>query len=447
MWDELGENLLLILVSIILLLLNGFFVAAEFALVKLRESRIKILIRNKRPFSKTADWLHSHLDSALSACQLGITMASLGLGWIGEPALADILRPLFHSLGIQSEGTLHSVAFTLAFITITALHIVVGEQTPKMMAILKPEFTILSCAFPLKIFYVVTYPFMWVLNKSADFLLKVMGFDLASAHDAPLSEEELRALLSIARARGKLTPSKHNLFEGIFDLDTHLARQIMVPRPDVVFFRLDQSVEECIEIACRTKHTRFPLCKNSLDDAMGVVHIKDLLGYNSDSPLDLKSIARQPRFVPETLSAGNLLKQFQAARQHLAFVLDEHGAVQGIVTLENALEELIGNVQDEFDEEEPNIVPAGPLSYVISGQTPLEEVNEKLGIRLEALHVDTLSGLLFKHAGRVLNPGDRIDLGQVISEVLEVRSTRAWKIRVTLVRIQDEGTTSGKKEL
>jgi CBS domain containing-hemolysin-like protein len=299
----------------------------------------------------------------------------------------------------------------------------------------------------MRIFYTLSFPFMWFLNKVSDLLLKSVGlYADPDTHDSPYSEAELRALFDGARARGELTSSKHRLLDSIFNMDSRLARQIMVPRPDVVFFRLDQTMSDCIEIARRTKHTRFPLCKNSLDDVVGVIHIKDLLGLPPTEPPDLKAMARSARFVPETLPASSLLKQFQATKQHLAFVLDEHGAVQGMVTLENVLEELIGSVQDEFDEEEPHIVPDGPHHYLVSGATPLEEINDKLKISLEAHRVDTLSGLLFKRAGRVLRTGDRIDLGPVWAEVMEMRSSRAWKIRLSRRQVGEKDPLNNETE-
>lgn len=432
--EQIGSNLLLLLLAFFFILVNAFFVAAEFALVKIRRSRLKVLVRKRKPFAAVATWLVDHLQGALSACQLGVTMASLGLGWIGEPALSSIIRPLFTSLGIHSPAVLHSFSFTLAFTVITALHIVVGEQAPKMMAIVAPETTALSVSLPLRIFFILTYPFMWLLNKASGGILAIIGIhaeDLAG-HEVPFSEEELRSLLAKARRSGEIKKSTYRLLDAAFALEKRMARQVMVPRTDVVFLRTESTLEECLETARRTKHTRFPLCRNSLDDVAGVVHIKDLLCHRpaESGPFDLERLARPPRMVPETLSLSSLLKLFQASRQHLFFVLDEHGAVQGIVTLENVIETLVGELQDEFDEEEPDIVPDGPASYVVAGSTPLELLNRRLGIRLQAHRVDTLSGLLFKHAGRLLKAGDRIDLGPVVAEVLEVRSSRAWKIRL-----------------
>ncbi len=439
--DNIAGNLYLILVSIFLVLLNAFFVAAEFALVKLRKSRVEIMIRNRRAFSKTAMWLMNHLNSSLSACQLGITMASLGLGWIGEPALASLLRPLFSMLNIESEAALHSAAFLTAFFAITAAHIVVGELAPKTIAIVKPEITLLSCSMPLKLFYTATFPFMWLLNKSADLLLLPFGLSAgASSLETPFSEEELRSVLAGAHAGGELTERKHKLLDSIFDMDRRLARQIMVPRPDVAFLRVSQSMDECLDTARQTKHTRFPLCENSMDDVIGVVHIKDLLVNLSSSDFDLKRFARHPRYVPETLPVSSLLKKFQASKQHLAFVLDEHGAIQGIVTLENVIEVLVGAVQDEFDDEDPSIVPDGSGAFMVLGATSLEKINKRLGIALDAPRVDTISGLLFRKAGRVLKVGDRIDLGPVTAEVIEVRSSRAWKIRISTTRPDSPST-------
>lgn len=433
MWDGVAENMYYILIGVLLIFLNAFFVAAEFALVKIRPSRVKVLLRKKKLFSKTADWLVQRLNNALSACQLGITMASIGLGWIGEPALYELIKPLFFELGFE-PAAIHAMAFVIAFSIITALHVIAGEQAPKLFAIFRPEMTLLACALLLKIFYLSTYPFMWILNKASVLLLKVVGVRTVEldTHEAPLTEDELRSIAAKSYKKGKISKSKHDLLERIFDLDVRITRQIMVPRPDVVFFKEDQSIQECLKIANRTKHTRFPLCKHSLDDVIGVIHIKDFLEHFSQESFDLRSLARPSRFVPETLPVSNLLKKFKATKQHLAFVLNEHGAVEGIVTLENALEELVGAVQDEFDVEDPMIVPDGPGAYMVLGGTPLDKINEKLNTSLKAHNVDTISGLLFKHAGRMLKTGDRIQFEIMDAEVMEVRSSRAWKIRITL---------------
>jgi CBS domain containing-hemolysin-like protein len=326
-----------IIFAMILVAVNGFFVAAEFALVKVRKGRLDVLVRKKRPFAGTARWLLNRLDPSLSACQLGITMASLGLGWIGEPAVARLLRPLLQAIGIVSEIWIHGVAFAVAFTAITAVHIVLGEQAPKIFAIRRPESVLLWFALPMKFFYFLSFPFMVALNASTAFVLRIVGIGSASEHEAAHSEEEIRALLSQAHKQGELTRSEHRLLNAIFEFDDLVCRKIMIPRNDVTFFDVNCPISDCIETAKRTKHSRYPICEGSLDRIIGVVHIKDLIGISADECIDLKSMMRPPRFVPETISVNRLLRQFQATHQHMAFVVDEHGTMVGAVTIDYVL--------------------------------------------------------------------------------------------------------------
>jgi len=419
-----------IFIALALVLLNGFFVAAEFALVKVRAARVEPLVSQGRPFAKTARWLVQRLERSLSACQLGITMASLALGWVGAPAFARLLAPLFELIGIRSAPLLHALAFGAAFTAITALHLILGEQAPKIFAIRRAELLLLSCAVPLKVFYVLTFPLMAALTWSTSVLLGRLGLEGASEHDTPHSEQELRTLLREAHLRGQLTGSEHRLIHAVFEFDDMICRNIMLPRSDVVFFDINAPVQECIELARRTKHTRYPVCDGSLDEVLGVIHVKDLVGHAIGDSFTWRSIMRPPRKVPENLPISKLLLHFQATHQLLAFVVDEYGTIIGIVTLENVLEQIIGDVEDEFDVDNPNIVPGGQGQYIILGRTPIDEVREKLDIDARDANADTLSGLLTQRAGRILTAGDQIDLGNYTAEVLEVRDDRAVRVRV-----------------
>src|SRR5210317_2107569 len=238
------NDLLMIFIAGLLVLINGFFVGAEFALVKIREGRIDEMVKERRPFASTAGWLVERLDASLSACQLGITMASLGLGWIAEPAVAHLLRPLILSIGITSEILIHGIAFTIAFTTITAFHLVLGEQAPKIAALRRPETAVLWCALPLKIFYFLSYPFMAALNSTTAFLLRLAGIEGASEHEIPHSEEEIRALLMQAHIAGELSRSEHRLINAVFEFDELVCRLVMLPRADVVFLNINNSLSE-----------------------------------------------------------------------------------------------------------------------------------------------------------------------------------------------------------
>jgi CBS domain containing-hemolysin-like protein len=425
------QDVLEIVIAVLLVLLNGFFVGAEFALVKVRDSRIRELVVQRRPFAKTALWLSERLESSLSACQLGITMASLGLGWVGEPAFARLLDPVFRRLGIASEAAIHSVSFLIAFTFITSLHLVIGEQAPKIFAIRRAEAMLLRCAPPLKWFCLLTYPLMAALNAATSLVLKIMGLRTGADLEAPHSEQEIRALLHDAHTRGSLTRSEHRLLNAVFEFDDMICRNIMLPRSDVEFFDVNDSVAECVALARRTKHTRYPVCDGSLDEVLGVVHVKDLVGVNVTESFDWKSIMRPPRKVPESLPISKLLRHFQASHQLLAFVIDEYGTVIGVVTLENVLEQIIGDVEDEFDTEQTNIVPDGPDEWIVLGSTPVDDVERRLGIPYGEAEADTFSGLLMHYAEHILAPGDRIELSGFAAEVLEVRDDRAYRVRVS----------------
>ena len=425
-------DLLKIFIAGLLVLVNGFFVGAEFALVKIREGRLEEMVKERRPFASTASWLVERLDASLSACQLGITMASLGLGWIGEPAVAHLLRPLIFSIGITSEMLVHGVAFTIAFAAITAFHLVIGEQAPKIAALRRPETAVLGSALPLKIFYYLSYPVMAALNSSTAFLLRKAGIEGASEHEIPHSEEEIRALLMQAHIAGELSRSEHRLINAVFEFDELICRRVMLPRADVVFLDVNNSLSEAFDVFHQMKHTRYPVCDGSLDKIVGVVHIKDLIGIAADADFDLSSVIRPPQYVPETMPVRRLLRQFQSTHQHLAFLVDEYGTVSGIVTLENILESIIGPVEDEFDDEQPEIVSDGPKQYNISGNTSIDAINERFGLKLEAHDVDTIAGLMMARTDKLLAPGDRVELSGVIAEVSEVKGPRAIRIRLTL---------------
>ena len=432
-------QLLLIVATLALVVLNGFFVAAEFALVKVRGGRLAEMVREEKPFAQTAQWIAKRLDRSLSACQLGITMASLGLGWIGEPAIARLLEPLFRALGATSPALVHTLAFAIAFTIITALHIVVGEQAPKIYAIRRPGATARWCALPLRWFYVLSYPLLMGLNASTTMILRRVGIEGASGHDMPHSEEEIRALLSQAHAHGELTRSEHRLLDAVFEFDDTVALQIMVPRVDVEFFDINKPFAEAIERAHRTRHTRYPLCDGSMDEILGFVHTKDLLRVAEGEPFDLRSVCRPPKYVPETMPLSRLLNLFRETRQHLAFVVDEYGSVVGIVTLENVLERIVGPLQDEFDDEVPAVVPEGGGSFLVQGSAHLDEVNAALNTELSASGVETMAGLVTAQLGRIPETGDRVELEGATAEVLEMRHSRATRIRVVIEQTADGG--------
>lgn len=427
-----ATDIINIALAIFLVLINGFFVAAEFALVKIRPSKLDEMVEQNQSFAATARWLVQRMDASLSACQLGITMASLGLGWIGEPAIAHLLRPLLQAAGVVSEVWVHGIAFAVAFTLITAAHLVLGEQSPKIFALRRPEKILLWFALPMKFFYFVSYPFMIALNATTSLLLQKIGVKGVSEHDAVHSEDEIKALLALARKHGELSRVEHGLLKAVFEFDDTVCRHIMQPRSDIVFFDINRSLLECRSLIKQDNFSRYPLCDGSLDNVLGVVHIKDLIDISPDIEDALRSIARPAQFVPETMRISDLLRQFQETHQHMAFVVDEYGTVIGCATLEDVLEQIVGPVEDEFDTNTLQIEPDGPGKFIIPGGTGIADVNRQLDLQLDSIEAETLSGLLTERTGQVLNVGDRIELDGGVAEVLEIRGSRATSIRVEL---------------
>lgn len=420
-------------ITLLMIILNGFFVAAEFALVKLNESKINMMIKEKRPFASMASWLFHRQNLALSACQLGITMASLALGWIGEPAVAHLITPWIHQLGIESDAMIHGIAFTIAFTLITSLHIIIGEQVPKIYAIRKPSEVFLWSSFLLKGFYLILYPFMYVLNAITMVILRWVGVDNADEHEAPLSEEEIQASLSLSHASGELTKNEHRLINAVFKFDDEVVRHIMHPRGDVDFLDVNDSFAKNLDHMKSSSHTRFPLCEDSLDKVIGMIHIKDVIGYDHEDNVDLVKMARKPLYFPENMRIGQLLQEFRLAKQHFAFVQDEHGTILGIVTMEDVLEELVGSVQDEFDQEEPDMVKEGDNKYLVDGDVQIGDINAKFSTQLIPEDAETLSGMIVEKAGHKSLKGKKVNLDERVSaEVVEAEGIRATRVRITI---------------
>lgn len=429
-----GKTLLFLALAALLIVLNGFFVAAEFSLVKVRISRIEQLAREGKMFASTAKWLAQRLDESLSACQLGITMASLALGWVGEPAFSKLVEPLLGWIGVTDSRVVHIIGFAIAFSVITGLHLVVGEQFPKIFAIRRPEQMLLWCAVPLRFFYVILYPFLTVLNVVTAFMLRLVGIHGASEHDTVSTEEEIRALLREAHVHGNLTRNEHSLINNVFEFDDLIVRRVMLPRGNVAFFDVNEPISTLRDLVRRTMHTRYPVCDGSLDKVLGVVHIKDLLTVpEADEDFDVRTIMRPPKKVHETMPISKVLRHFQATHQLMAFVIDEYGTITGMVTLENVLERIVGEVDDEFDNSDPNIVPEGPTEFIVNGTTPIDEARRRLAIPLEeSEEADTIGGLLMDVRQKILSQGDQIVLEGALAEVLEMKNDSATKVRFKL---------------
>ncbi|GAB4229101.1 MAG: hemolysin family protein [Acidobacteriota bacterium] len=437
--DSLTYQILLIGTAFLLVLLNGFFVASEFAIVKVRATRLEELERRGVGSARRAKTLVEHLDEYLSATQLGITVASLGLGWIGEPAFAELFAPLFSSLGGWEPVVTHSLAATAAFVLITFLHIVLGELAPKSLAIQKTDAVTLLCAVPLIWFYRFSYPFIWALNSTANAFLKLLGVRPATEAETSHSEEEIRLMLAQSSRMGIFDVEERRLLERVFEFGDRSVRQIMVPAGDVVFLDLEKSFEENLETARHSKHTRYPLCEGSLDRVVGIIHVKDMLWrYQELGPdFDLRMIKRPVHFVPETRLIKFLLPEFRRTRTHLAVVVDEFGSTVGIVTLEDVLEELVGEIQDEFDAETPPamIRRQGAGRYLVHGRTLIEDLERELGIQLEDEENDTIAGHVLTRLGRMARIGDEVELpGGYRARVIGMRH-----LQITDLAVEKQG--------
>jgi CBS domain containing-hemolysin-like protein len=414
--------------GLLLVALNGFFVAAEFALVKVRPTQLEPLISEGSRRARMARHMIRHLDAYLSATQLGITLASLALGWVGEPAFSWLVGPAVSLVAGNNPDLVHTVSLTVSFLVITVLHIVLGEQAPKTLAIRRAEETALLISFPLYAFYKLTYPAIWMLNHAANRLLKLFGVTPAAEGELAHDEEELRLLLSSSK-ESQLSTQKRELLDNIFELSHRMARQIMLPRQDVVYLSTERPLAENLRLARRSGHTRFPLCEGDLDHVIGLIHIKDI--FHRERPLtSLTEVAREIAFVPETLELDRLLKRMRTERFHLAAVIDEYGGVSGIVTLEDVIEEIVGSIQDEFDVEKPELVEKGDGVYQVSGGMLVEDLEEALGVEFSERDEDTIGGVVLSELGRNPAVGDRVELGPVTIEVLEVQLNRVSTLRI-----------------
>ncbi len=431
--DELIGILWRLLAVGALVFLNGFFVAAEFALVKIRDTQLTPLIARGNWRAKIARRVLHNLDRSLSAAQVGITLASLGLGWIGEPVFASILKPLFDWMHVESETIRHAASFILGFGTITFLHISAGEQAPKWLAIQKPLHTSLWIALPLELFYKSAYPVIWVLNESSLWVLRQMGIQTGGEHEVH-SDEELRLLLSASQQRSAATGVGRDIVLNALDLRRRVSREVMRPRQEIVGLNTETSIDECIVIAERTRFSRFPLLEGgSLDRTRGVIHIKDLYAarHTAQRAADLIPVARKIVFIPETARLEHVLEFFLQRRVHLAIVVDEYGGTVGLVTLENILEELVGQIQDEFDQEKPLLSKTGDNTWSIDGTLPLHDLADVIGEPLVEEGVTTASGWITHKLGGFPKNGDVVKFGSFELRVEQMDGPRVARLTLT----------------
>jgi CBS domain containing-hemolysin-like protein len=435
MHSDPGVLILKVIAVLVLVLLNGFFVAAEFAMVKVRQTQIAPLLAKGHRRARHVRQLISHLDASIGATQLGITLVSLGLGVLVEPVFEALLRPLYDWTGLDSLRMRHSVAIACGFIVNTFLLVVVGELGPKALAIRKTLPTALWTAMPLHWFYHLTYPFIWVLNWSAQWLLQRLGIPQLSEGDLGHSEEELRLLFTASQKH--VVSLGHDIVLNALELRHRIVRDVMRPRQEIVSLSTTCSMTECLNVAEKTRFSRFPLCtEGDLDRTIGVVHLKDLyaMRIKARSGGDLAPVVRQIVYVPETARLERLLQRLLDRRLHLAIVVDEYGGTVGLVTLENILEELVGQIQDEFDQEKPMVVKVGDQTWQLLGILPVHEMAELVGEPIAEEGVTTISGWVTYKLGGFPKAGDTLQLGNFELKVEEVDDTRVARLLLKQVR-------------
>ena len=421
---------LLVALALALVVVNAFFVAAEFAMVRVRATRVATLAAEGHWQARLVAALQRRLDVFLSATQLGITLSSLGLGWIGEPAFAHLLVPLFAALGIESERVIENTSIAVAFATITVLHIVLGELAPKSFAIRFTERVALWVAPPMRLFQLLFAPALWLLHRASRGTLALLGMTAETSGDLAHSEEELRILLAESHRVGVLSGAKRELLENVIDYTERTARHVMVPRADIAYLSLARSLEENLAVVTQTAATRYPLAATDVDHVVGMVHVKDLFNRRDQlrSSEDLAALKREILFVPETRPLDALQKDFQQRRTHMAIVVDEYGGTSGLVTLEDVIEEIVGEIQDEFDREPPNVEET-PQGLVFDGLMLVDDVAERLGVKLaETADVSTLGGFVTAQVGRMPRPGDRVAVEGYDLSVAEVKGRRVTKV-------------------
>ena len=420
-----------------LVLMNGFFVATEFALVKVRLTQLESLAGGNHRRAKMALHLVRHMDAYLSACQLGITLSSLGLGWIGEPVFADILQPLYGAFGIagpEYSSLRHTISIGVGFGIITFLHIVVGEMAPKSLAIRLSKDVSLWAAYPMHWFYVVMYPFIWALNESSLLLLRWMGIEPAGEGHGEHSQEELRLLFDASQRHSGGTALGRAIVLNALDLHRRVVREVMRPRQEIVLFNTESSIAECLDVAEKSRYSRFPLCEGGdLDRMLGAVHGKDLFAMRLKvrTALELVPVAKKLIYVPETARLERVLQLLLERKLHMAVVVDEFGGTLGLLTLENILEELVGQIQDEFDQEKPLLVRVNEQTWDADGSLPLHDLEEIVGERLVTEKLTTLSGLVTERLGGFPKSGDVLTVGNCDLRVEEMDGLRVAKLRVS----------------
>lgn len=424
---------------ILLVLLNGFFVSAEFAIIKVKSARIDALAEEGRRGARIAKDLLGRLDGYLSACQVGITLSSLGLGWLGEPVVARMLRPLFEWMGF-GERPVYLISLAVAFVLVAVLHIVLGELTPKTIAVRKAETILLWLAWPMRIFYRLMYPFIWVLNLLSSGLLRLFGMTRVSEQESLHTEEEIRFMMKESSESGLIDSTEMSLMDNIFEFADTTAREIMIPRTEMICLYTQHSLEENLEIALEGTRTRYPVCNQDKDHIIGFIHVKDLIRSHSRH---LRDHIRPIMAVPESIPISDLMKRMQRGKSQIAVLIDEYGGTSGMVTLEDIVEEIVGEIQDEFDEERPAIEQLNDEVYSVDGLLLIEAINDHFSLELDSEDYDTIGGWLYARLD-ILPPqvGDSVEYGEytyIVEEIDNKRISRVQILRQQLLPLEEAG--------
>jgi len=436
-------DILKIILTIFLVLLNGFFVAAEFAIVKVRSSQISTTKGASKKLVNTARIVTNNLDNYLAATQLGVTLASLGLGWVGESVMTGVVVKFFHLFSVDlSTPTAGKIAIVLAFVLITVLHIVFGELAPKSIAIRKAPQTTLLVAVPLRIFYFIFRPFILLLNAMANLILKVLGISPVKEQDIH-TEEEIKMIITESEEGGAIEDSERELINNVFDFDSRRVIEILTHRKDIVALDIDASFDEIVNTVVAEGYSRYPVYKNSLDELVGILTVKDILQFvNAGKNRDIKKILRPVFYIPDSMKIKDILKSFQKDHLQIAVVTDEYGDLAGIVTMEDILEELVGDIQDEHDAELPIVVEQPDGSFLVQSHETLEDINEFLPKPFPDGEDDysTLSGLITFRHGSVPVEGEVLRQDGYEITILKMYRSSVEKVRLRLLpQTSDEG--------
>ena len=433
-----------IFAALLLVALNGLFVAAEFAFVRIRSTQIDRLVREGRSSAGLVQGARERLDQYLAVCQLGITICSLGIGALAEPAIARLIDPLLEALGLPG-GLVHPVAIAIALFIASFLHVVFGELAPKTFAIQKAEGTALFVAPFMRFSYYVLLPFTVVFNGTANAITGALGVPPASESDETHTEGEIRQLIAQSTRHGILEADEEHRLTGVFDLEDTIAREIMVPRPDVVALSAETKLEDLVSAAAAGRYTRYPIHEGDAPDRIsGTVHVKDVLRAieaegGIEANVTARDIMRGVLIVPENRPIENILEDFQSREIQMAIVIDEWGSFEGLITIEDILEEIVGEIRDEFDEEEPGMDQLDDGSYSVDGRVPIGVVNDSLGSDLRSEDFDTIGGLVLGRLGRAPETGDEVSFDGHTLRVEETDGPRVARVVIRLnPRLEEE---------